>query len=85
VSGPISSNTQCSRILVNQSSSHDELFLLLQRFWEIDTIPNIQDYTLSVEDQQCEDHFKQTHSRDRDGRYIVRLPFKEDPAQLGSF
>jgi len=35
-----------------------------------------------VEDQQREEQFKQTHSRDRDGRYTVSLPFKRNPVQL---
>lgn len=30
-------------------------------------------------DEQCENHFRSTHSRCPDGRYIVRLPFKEGP------
>jgi len=44
----------------------------------------IQGYTLSVENQQCEDHFKQALLRDRDGRHMVRLPFKGDPSKLGA-
>ncbi|XP_039315199.1 uncharacterized protein LOC113005795 [Solenopsis invicta] len=34
---------------------------------------------LTPEEQQCEDHFANTHSRGPDGRYIVRLPFKRGP------
>ena len=32
---------------------------------------------LSIEDQKCEDHFVSTHSRTTEGRYMVRLPFKD--------
>lgn len=28
------------------------------------------------DEQRCEDHFITTHSRASNGRYIVRLPFK---------
>ncbi|GFX79826.1 DUF1758 domain-containing protein [Trichonephila clavipes] len=31
----------------------------------------------------CEDHFKNTHSRDDQGRYTVAMPLKEDPSRLG--
>ncbi|XP_070518860.1 uncharacterized protein [Cardiocondyla obscurior] len=45
----------------------------LRQFWEVEEIPAIQN--LNPRDAQCEDHFLTTHSRDSDGRYIVRLPF----------
>jgi len=83
VSGPIPSNTRSNRIMLHQTSSHEDLLHLLQRFWELDAISNVQDHTLSSEDQQCEDHFKFTHSRDQDGRYVVKLPFKGHPSTLG--
>ncbi|XP_011858727.1 PREDICTED: uncharacterized protein LOC105556251, partial [Vollenhovia emeryi] len=34
---------------------------------------------LSPQEKQCEEHFCSTHSRDPNGRYVVRLPFKETP------
>jgi len=69
---------------LHQTTSHKELLLLLQRFWELDAISDIQDHTFSVEDQQCEGHFEHTHSSNSDGRYMVRLPFKGDPSKLGA-
>lgn len=40
---------------------------------------------LSEEDERCEQHFIKTHERDSDGRYIVRLPFKNGPPiEVGS-
>lgn len=51
---------------------------LLRRFWEIEeNLPHkkpINDLEI-----QCEEHFRNTHTRDDNGRYIVRLPFKDDP------
>lgn len=39
---------------------------------------------LSPEEQRCEDHFRATHTRSKDGRYTVRLPFRNSPpADLG--
>ncbi|XP_046145447.1 uncharacterized protein LOC114881965 [Osmia bicornis bicornis] len=37
-----------------------------------------------LNEQECEDHFKTTHSRDSAGRYIVRLPLKLYPRALGN-
>ncbi|KYM95826.1 hypothetical protein ALC62_13525 [Cyphomyrmex costatus] len=33
----------------------------------------------SPEEHQCEEHFRTTHSRTPEGRYVVRLPFKNGP------
>lgn len=49
----------------------------LQQFWEIDEIPTKG--LVSPLDEQCERHFRETHTRTADGRYIVRLPFKRGP------
>ncbi|XP_024882903.1 uncharacterized protein LOC112461756 [Temnothorax curvispinosus] len=35
---------------------------------------------LTPEDQACEDHFLRTHYQNPDGRYVVRLPFKNGPS-----
>ncbi|XP_025406730.1 uncharacterized protein LOC112680757 [Sipha flava] len=32
---------------------------------------------------RCENHFKMTHQRQNDGRFIVSLPFRDDTDQLG--
>lgn len=49
----------------------------LRRFWETKEIPQTVHYT--PEERQCEEHFRATHSRTSQGRYIVRLPFKTGP------
>ncbi|XP_025158004.1 uncharacterized protein LOC112589335 [Harpegnathos saltator] len=46
----------------------------IQQFWELP-----KHSVLSIEDIQCEDHFRSTHSRTIEGRYVVRLPFKTSP------
>ncbi|GFY08243.1 integrase catalytic domain-containing protein [Trichonephila clavipes] len=35
------------------------------------------------EERACEDHFIDTHVRNEDGRYVVRLPFHSSPSKLG--
>jgi len=85
VSGPISSNIRCNRSLLHQTSNHEELLQLMQRFWELDGIPDVQHVRiLSPDEQSCENHFKRTHSRNQDERYVVRLPFNDHPSKLGA-
>ena len=56
---------------------------LLTRFWEIEDIPTSPERQLSAEEKACEDFFIQTTTRDTEGRYIVKLPFKPDAQPLG--
>lgn len=46
----------------------------LRRFWEVEKI--LAKPHLTKEERDCEQHFVQTHSRDTNGRSVVRLPFK---------
>lgn len=77
----LSANHVISRALPRISSHHifsaPSLEQELRRFWEIEEIP--RQTSLSLDEQQCEEHFRATHIRDSDGRYIVRLPFKKGP------
>lgn len=53
----------------------DTVSRILGNFYMAEELhPITQKFT--SEDQACEDHFLATHSRNRAGRYIVRLPFK---------
>lgn len=56
---------------------------LLRKFWEIESDP-IQNKKriLSEEEIYCEDFFKETTTRDKEGRYVVRLPFKKENSNL---
>lgn len=54
----------------------------LQKFWEIEKLSSL--LIFSEEDEQCERHFVDTHTRASDGRYVLRLPFKTGlPPDLG--
>ncbi|XP_046145236.1 uncharacterized protein LOC114882162 [Osmia bicornis bicornis] len=57
---------------------------LLSRFWTQEEPPQNTAPLLTPDKQECEDHFKTTHSRDSAGRYIVRLPLKLHPRALGN-
>lgn len=52
----------------------------LQRFWEIEELNST---TRSKEDQFCEKHFTEYTTRDNMGRFIVRLPQRQNCAPLG--
>ncbi|GFU03752.1 integrase catalytic domain-containing protein [Trichonephila clavipes] len=59
----------------------DNLEHSIKKFWEIENveIDSVKTRELDI----CEDHFKNTHSRDDQGRYTVAMPLKEDPSCLG--
>ncbi|GFT33051.1 integrase catalytic domain-containing protein [Trichonephila clavipes] len=59
----------------------DNLEHLIKKFWEIENveIDSVKTSELDI----GEDHFKNTHSRDDQGRYTVVMPLKEDPSCLG--
>ncbi|XP_032682262.1 uncharacterized protein LOC116849331 [Odontomachus brunneus] len=48
----------------------------LRRFWELEEVPKTS--PLTPGEEECERHFSATHTRQRDGRYLVRLPLKPD-------
>ncbi|XP_029671494.1 uncharacterized protein LOC115240470 [Formica exsecta] len=83
ISGPSGAN-ESSAIKHSYHVSMDrELHDLLYRFWELEEIPSRKNSSISNEEQECEQHFKSTHARDAHGRYIVKLPFKDDVNKLG--
>ena len=60
------------------ASHEDNLDALLQKFWKQEEVPSKPH--LNPEEEQCEIHFMQTHTRDASGRYEVPLPFKDRDA-----
>lgn len=64
--------------------AHIEETDILKRFWEIeDQLPN-SERIFTEEEQRCEELFASTTRRTADGRYIVRLPFKnQNPSCVG--
>ncbi|XP_012543469.2 uncharacterized protein LOC105840926 [Monomorium pharaonis] len=78
ISGPTSvSPSPRHNITVQHCSCSISVEQELQKFWELEEVPT--QVILSPEERQCEEHFLATHSRNPDGRYIVRLPFKQGP------
>ncbi|XP_062703860.1 uncharacterized protein LOC134286283 [Aedes albopictus] len=52
----------------------------VQRFWEQEEVPETT--KLTTENEQCIEHFEKTHRREN-GRFVVRLPFRNNVNQLG--
>ncbi|XP_065204048.1 uncharacterized protein LOC135834139 [Planococcus citri] len=62
----------------------DNIDQRLERFWKIDSYPDSA--PKSTEHEECQKHFMRTYQRAPDGRFIVQLPFKEDPSVItGNF
>ncbi len=52
----------------------------LCKFWELEECS--YEPAISDEHRECDSHFNRTHTRDKNGRFLVRLPFKVDPVFL---
>ncbi|XP_067210840.1 uncharacterized protein [Linepithema humile] len=83
VSGPTSSVRPTCHMQSYCISQSADLYDLLQRFWELDSISVKPVSSLNQDEQECEEHFCSTHSRDSQGRYVVCLPFKASSQTLG--
>ncbi|XP_029171330.1 uncharacterized protein LOC114940747 [Nylanderia fulva] len=72
-----------SRVAVHHTTTQPDLHQELRRFWELEEVA--AQPILTPEESRCERLFAETHTRDAEGRYIVRLPRKEHPTTaLGS-
>ncbi|GFV75027.1 uncharacterized protein TNCV_2114521 [Trichonephila clavipes] len=49
----------------------------LKMFWELENVE--AERTKNEETIFCEDHFLKTHSRNEEGRYVVKMPLKNEP------
>ncbi|XP_071575474.1 uncharacterized protein [Temnothorax nylanderi] len=77
VYGPTGARSTHGAAPVLNCIATDDTDRLLERFWETEEIRARP--ALSEADEKCERHFRETHSRDSEGRYVVRLPFKDGP------
>ncbi|XP_065094004.1 uncharacterized protein LOC135714552 [Ochlerotatus camptorhynchus] len=83
VTGEINSNGEETETVVVHSNAaivSPSLKTLIQKFWEIE---DVSDRDEAASEDFCERHFQETHRRDRNGKYIVSLPFKDNVNELG--
>ncbi|XP_011156436.1 uncharacterized protein LOC105193608 [Solenopsis invicta] len=79
----LSASVYCCSHVTCSSGDSPTLDQALRRFWEVEESP--RKIVFTPDKLQCEEHFLTTHSRCSDGRYIVRLPFKNGPPiKIGS-
>jgi len=90
---PIAENTIFGWVLLGRVSVNSHLTVrshhvqctvdeLLMKFWEIEELPESRQ--LTPDEHQAEEHFRSTHYRSEDGRYVVKLPFNVNKERLGS-
>lgn len=70
-----------SRVFVVQARQFDPVDKLLQRFWEVEEPVKLS--KRSKDEEFVEDLFVRTTQRTEEGRYIVRIPFREPTPDLG--
>lgn len=75
LSGQTSSTSAASNTITLRSfHAAMELESLVKKFFEVDQVPETR--TLTKEDQWCEEFFQTSHTRQANGKYMVRLPLK---------
>ena len=82
--GSIDSRARTSDVHMrsHHASVEHDLTKLLERFWEMEEVPVKK--LLFMEEEKCYSHFKTTHTRNEDGRFLVRLPFIKKPQLSGT-
>ncbi|OXA46198.1 Gag-Pol polyprotein [Folsomia candida] len=79
---PKETTTPNSTHFSSTSDQEDEhLDSLLRKFWEMENEPPTR--LLSPEESAAETHFTSTYTRDDEGRFMVRIPFKTPRPKLG--
>ncbi|XP_018301273.1 uncharacterized protein, partial [Mycetomoellerius zeteki] len=85
ISGQILNNSQLNENRTCHLFTMDDLNNTISKFWQIENNYCNDTFTRSPEERKCETHFLQNTTRNSDGRYIVKLPIKEDSiSQLGN-
>lgn len=68
---------------ITMSSTNEANDDLLKKFWEIESvIPEVQEKAILTEEEvRCEEIYQKTTCRDEEGRYVVKLPFRDEDPQ----
>lgn len=84
VTGPVADSSVSSNVAYhccNAIGANENVDEVLRGFWEIEEC--FTSSAQSLEEQQCEQHFIDTHTRNENGRYGVMLPFRLTNLRLG--
>ncbi|KAL0852558.1 hypothetical protein ABMA27_016977 [Loxostege sticticalis] len=74
---------ETNNILAMHTQVHEDD--ILKKFWEMEEQPPILKKVFTEEEQRCEEFFKNTTKRTPEGRYVVKLPFRENSPQCTNF
>lgn len=81
ISGNIVEANESRKIHIQAMISNTEVDNMLRRFWEINEVSNKSQ--LKPEELECEKIFMETHRREASGRYMVKLPLRDDKIDIG--
>ena len=56
--------------------THLDLKEQITQFWEVEEVPKFK--KVSAQDKLCEYLYRRTTTRNREGRYVVTLPFRSE-------
>lgn len=75
-----------SAFTVVGDSQGEELNKMLERLWQLDKIGSAEqvDSVWTTEERMVEEHFVNSHRRNSEGRFVVRIPFKPGITTIGS-
>lgn len=74
LSGQVNFNANNPRIACHHLSIDHDIDRSLKKFWELEELS--AERCLTKEELECETHYQETQQRDKQGKYVVRLPFK---------
>jgi len=81
--GALADDPSPTSVASHHVSALSDLQQDLCRFWELEELAD--ERLLTPEEMRCERLFAETHTRDAEGRYMVRLPRRENPStELGT-
>lgn len=84
LTGEITTNTNFQEKNIcnyNMNVLNEILNQNITKFWQVEELPQKQ--ILSREAQKCEDYFSETTTHNSEGRFVVRLPFRDGSKILG--
>ncbi|XP_040173671.1 uncharacterized protein LOC120906222 [Anopheles arabiensis] len=80
--GVIASDTTVVARTLCQTADDEPLIELLRNFYKVESCDELRP-SPKADDEACLEHFRRTHERTEEGRYLVRHPFNERKRELG--
>ena len=81
VSGPVYLSGSNNVVSHMTTTRNFDSYQLLLKFWEKESVPETRH--LTMDERRCKKHFDSTRKRNEDGRFVVQMPFKDGPHNLG--